>query len=105
MRLTVYLAGEIHSEWRSDIKKKAEALNLPIDFVGPMEDHDRSDDIGEEILGSQPNAIFHDAAASSFNNLRTEVLLKKSRYCRSPFRGKVSTMEYCDGCKCSHIDE
>ncbi len=43
-----------------------------------MEDHDRSDDIGEEILGSQPNAIFHDAAASSFNNLRTEVLLKKA---------------------------
>ncbi|GIN73052.1 hypothetical protein J14TS2_35270 [Bacillus sp. J14TS2] len=78
MRLIVYLAGEIHSEWRSEIKKKAESLDLPIDFVGPMEDHDRSDGIGEEILGEQPNAVFRDAAASSFNNLRTEVLLKKA---------------------------
>ncbi|MFK4997396.1 YtoQ family protein [Bacillus sp. N9] len=78
MRLTVYLAGEIHSDWRNEMKEKAKALQLPIDFVGPMEDHDRSDGIGAEILGEQPNVIFHDAAASSFNNLRTEVLLKKA---------------------------
>ncbi|KKB38320.1 hypothetical protein QY97_02853 [Bacillus thermotolerans] len=78
MRLTVYLAGEIHSSWREEIKQKAEALKLPIDFVGPMEDHDRSDLIGEEILGKQPNAVFRDAAASSFNNLRTEVLMNKA---------------------------
>ena len=57
---------------------KVAALNLPIDFVGPMEDHDRSDNIGEEILGKQPNAIFKDAAASNFNNLRTEILMKKA---------------------------
>ena len=78
MRLTVYLAGEIHSNWREEIKEKAKALQLPVDFVGPMEDHDRSDAIGEEILGEQPNAVFRDAAASSFNNLRTQVLMQKS---------------------------
>ena len=78
MRLTVYLAGEIHSSWREEVKLKVAALNLPIDFVGPMEDHDRSDNIGEEILGKQPDAIFKDAAASSFNNLRTELLMKKA---------------------------
>ncbi|WP_062109725.1 YtoQ family protein [Bacillus niameyensis] len=78
MRLTVYLAGEIHSEWRTEIKEKAQALKLPVDFVGPMEDHDRSDAIGEEILGKQPNAVFRDAAASSFNNLRTQVLMQKA---------------------------
>ncbi|MFK2826204.1 YtoQ family protein [Bacillus sp. B190/17] len=78
MKLTVYLAGEIHSSWREEIKQKAAALQLPIDFVGPMENHDRSDYIGEEILGKQPSAIFRDAAASSFNNLRTEVLMQKA---------------------------
>lgn len=57
---------------------KAAALKLPIDFVGPMEDHERSDNIGEEILGKQPDAIFKDAAASSFNNLRTEILMRKA---------------------------
>ncbi|WP_336824746.1 YtoQ family protein [Sporosarcina sp. USHLN248] len=78
MRLTVYLAGEIHTSWREEVKEKAAELQLPIDFVGPMEDHDRSDNIGEEILGKQPDAIFKDAAASSFNNLRTEILMKKA---------------------------
>lgn len=78
MRLTVYLAGEIHSSWREEIKEKAQTLQLSIDFVGPMENHDRSDAIGEEILGEQPDAIFRDAAASSFNNLRTQVLMQKS---------------------------
>lgn len=78
MRLTVYLAGEIHSSWREEIKKKTAALNLPIDFVGPMEVHERSDNIGEEILGEQPNAVFKDEAASSFNNLRTTILMQKA---------------------------
>ena len=78
MRLTVYLAGEIHSPWREEIKKKAAALDLPIDFVGPMENHDRSDHIGEDILGEQANAIAKDHAASSFNNLRTGVLMHKA---------------------------
>ena len=78
MELTVYLAGEIHSDWRNEIKDKAQALQLPLSFVGPMENHDRSDNIGEEILGEQPDAVFKDDAASDFNNLRTEVLMQKA---------------------------
>jgi YtoQ family protein len=78
MNLVVYLAGEIHSPWREEIKKKAQALQLPIEFVGPMEDHDCSDMIGEEILGTQPNAILRDEAASRVNNLRTQVLMTKA---------------------------
>lgn len=78
MKLTVYLAGEIHSSWREEVKEKATALKLPITFVGPMEDHDRSDNIGVDILGEQPDAILKDAAASNFNNLRTEILMKKA---------------------------
>ncbi|MCR8850197.1 YtoQ family protein [Rossellomorea sp. SC111] len=78
MELTVYLAGEIHSSWRNELKEKAKALRLPLQFVGPMENHDRSDSIGEEILGEQPNKIFRDEAASSINNFRTELLIKKS---------------------------
>ncbi|PLR98700.1 hypothetical protein CVD25_07235 [Bacillus canaveralius] len=55
MELIVYLAGEIHSSWRKDLKEGAERLQLPVKFVGPMEDHSRSDLIGEEILGEMPN--------------------------------------------------
>lgn len=78
MELTVYLAGQIHDDWREDIKKEAEKRGLPIHFVGPMENHDRSDNIGEEILGTQPNKVLKDEAASAINNLRTQVLLGKS---------------------------
>lgn len=78
MHLTVYLAGQIHDNWREELKEKAAELDLPITFVGPMENHDRSDNIGEEILGTQPNNILKDEAASKLNNLRTEVLIKKS---------------------------
>ncbi|AIZ61192.1 YtoQ family protein [Bacillus safensis] len=78
MQLTVYLAGEIHSQWRDEIKEKSQSLKLPVTFVGPMENHDRSDNIGEDILGEQPNAIFKDDAASDLNNFRTEILLNKA---------------------------
>ncbi|MFC7786988.1 MULTISPECIES: YtoQ family protein [unclassified Rossellomorea] len=78
MEFTVYLAGEIHSSWRNDLKGKAKELDLPLSFVGPMENHERSDAIGEEILGEQPNKILRDEAASSINNLRTELLMKKA---------------------------
>ncbi|HEU5138559.1 MAG TPA: YtoQ family protein [Bacillales bacterium] len=78
MELTVYLAGQIHDNWRGELKNEAEKQSLPLQFVGPMENHDRSDNIGEEILGTQPDKVFKDEAASAVNNLRTQVLLGKS---------------------------
>ncbi|WP_026690706.1 YtoQ family protein [Alteribacter aurantiacus] len=78
MELTVYLAGQIHDNWREEVKNKAKERNLPLNFVGPMENHSRSDEIGEEILGEQPDAIYKDDRASDFNNLRTQVLMGKS---------------------------
>ncbi|MEQ6378424.1 YtoQ family protein [Bacillaceae bacterium S4-13-58] len=78
MEFVVYLAGQIHDDWRNEIKNRARERELPLTFVGPQENHERSDNIGEDILGKQPNAIFRDDAASSLNNLRTELLMKKA---------------------------
>ncbi|ARK31758.1 YtoQ family protein [Halalkalibacter krulwichiae] len=78
MELTVYLAGEIHNPWREKLRKQAEELSLPITFTAPMENHDRSDAIGEEILGKQVDNIARDEAASAINNLRTQILLSKA---------------------------
>ncbi|WP_100399913.1 YtoQ family protein [Bacillus sp. FJAT-44742] len=78
MELNVYLAGQIHDNWREEFRKAASELELPLQFFGPMENHDRSDNIGEEILGEQPDNIFKDEAASAFNNLRTQILLQKA---------------------------
>ncbi|MFS0864197.1 YtoQ family protein [Fredinandcohnia sp. 179-A 10B2 NHS] len=78
MNITVYLAGQIHDNWREDIKAKAEEKGLPLTFVGPQTNHDRSDNIGEEILGKQPGNYYKDDAASDINNFRTQVLLQKA---------------------------
>ncbi|KIH71431.1 YtoQ family protein [Salinicoccus roseus] len=78
MQLTVYLAGQIHDDWREEVKQIADEKNLPLDFVGPQTNHDRSDNIGEDILGEQPSGFCKDDAASAVNNLRTQVLMQKS---------------------------
>lgn len=78
MELTIYLAGQIHDSWRDKVKQEAKKKKLPLQFVGPQENHDRSDSIGEAIIGEQPSNVYRDDTASSINNLRTQVLMQKS---------------------------
>ncbi|MDQ0351295.1 YtoQ family protein [Alkalibacillus filiformis] len=78
MNLSIYLAGQIHDDWREQLKQKAEEKGLNINFYGPQENHSLSDDIGENILGKQPNNLYRDDAASSINNFRTELMMQKS---------------------------
>ena len=49
MEWNIYLSGEIHSDWRTEIKEKCNKLNLPIKFNSPVTDHDLSDDCGAKI--------------------------------------------------------
>lgn len=78
MNLTVYLAGEIHSDWRNKVEQLAKEKDLPLTFVSPQTNHDRSDDIGEAILGEQPNDLYRDDKASDINNFRTQVMMQKA---------------------------
>lgn len=78
MKFTVYLAGQIHDQWRDEIKALVKEKQLPYEFVAPQTNHDLSDNIGENILGKQPNASFKDDAASDINNFRTQVLMQKA---------------------------
>src|SRR5690625_5101555 len=78
MELVVYLAGQIHDDWRDQVAAKAEEKNLPLTFVGPQTDHDRSADTGADILGKQPGNFYRDDAASSVNNCRTQVRLQEA---------------------------
>ncbi|CAM4188549.1 YtoQ family protein [Lacicoccus alkaliphilus] len=80
MEFTVYLAGQIHDDWREDVKKKSKEKDLKLHFVGPQTNHDLSDNIGENILGRQPTDYFKDDAASSINNFRTTVLMNKADF-------------------------
>ncbi|MEC9475750.1 MAG: YtoQ family protein [Planctomycetota bacterium] len=78
MRLTVYLAGQIHDDWRDQLRQQAEARGLAVEFVGPQDEHDLSDGIGEQILGEQESARWRDELASQVNNLRTRILMQRS---------------------------
>ena len=76
--LTIYLAGEIHSGWRDRFRKALDAKGVTAHFVGPQEAHDRSDDVGEDILGPQPNPRYRDLMGARVNTLRTRVLMRKA---------------------------
>ncbi len=78
MEFTIYLAGEIHSNWRAEIEKLVKERDLPFNFVSPQTNHDVSDNIGENILGEQPGKYYKDQAASDINNFRTTVLMNKA---------------------------
>lgn len=78
MELTVYLAGQIHDDWRETLKEKANEHALPLTFVGPQTNHDKSDNVGEDVLGKQPDNVTKDDAASSINNFRTQILMSRA---------------------------
>jgi YtoQ family protein len=78
--LTIYLAGEIHSDWRDRLRQHIADLGLPahIEYVGPQEVHQRSDDIGEDILGEQPDARYRDLTGGKINHLRRRVQMNRA---------------------------
>ena len=76
--ITVYLAGEIHSSWREQLRELVAGKDLPVRFVGPQEEHGRSDSAGEDILGAQPSARFRDLVGAGVNTLRTRVLMRRA---------------------------
>jgi YtoQ family protein len=78
MQLTVYLAGQIHDDWRGRLRKQAQQRGIDVDFVGPQDEHDLSDGIGEQILGEQGSPRWRDEVASQANNLRTRILMTRS---------------------------
>src|SRR5699024_771561 len=78
MNLTVYLAGEIHTNWREELEEQAKKLKLPLTFVVPQINHDCLNKVGVDILGTQPGKVYKDDAASDINNFRTTVLMQKA---------------------------
>ena len=69
MSLTVYLSGEIHTDWREQII--AGAKGLDVRFTAPVTDHGVSDDCGVDILGPEPDKFWHDHKGAKVNAIRT----------------------------------
>ena len=75
---TVYLSGEIHSDWRERIVDGAKSAGLPVEFVGPVTDHESSDDCGVNILGGEEKPFWHDHKGAKLNAIRTRTLMNRS---------------------------
>jgi len=78
MTWTIYLSGEIHSDWREVIAAGVAAKNLPVSMTAPVTDHAASDDCGVAILGSEPDKFWHDRKGAGVNALRTRSLIEKA---------------------------
>jgi YtoQ family protein len=74
----VYLAGEIHSDWRDRIASGVEAAGLPVRLTGPVTDHAASDDCGVAILGPEQDKFWHDHKGAGVNAVRTRTLLTEA---------------------------
>ena len=76
MPLTVYLSGEIHSDWREAIARGVADAGLDVTLTAPVTDHAASDDCGVAILGPEQDKFWHDHKGAGINALRTRTLLK-----------------------------
>lgn len=77
MNWTVYLSGEIHTDWRQQIIAGAERENLPVAFTSAVTDHEASDAAGD-VLGAESNNYWRDTKSSRVNQIRTKTLIENS---------------------------
>ncbi|WP_421789430.1 YtoQ family protein [Hyphobacterium sp.] len=75
---TVYLSGEIHTDWREQIIAAAKAKQLPVEFVSPVTVHTDSDDCGAVILGEEDKPFWRDNKGAKINAIRTRTLIERS---------------------------
>lgn len=76
--IKVYLAGEIHTNWRDELIDLSISENLDIQFFSPVTDHESSDNCGVEILGVEDKNYWKDNKGANINSIRTKKLIKDS---------------------------
>jgi len=67
---TVYLSGEIHTDWRDRIERGAQRRDLPMRFVSAVTDHPASDAAGD-ALGREESGFWRDHKSAKVNAVRT----------------------------------
>lgn len=78
MSWTVYLGGEIHTNWREVVKNRISQAGLDARFTGPVTDHAASDACGTAILGPEDDPFWHDHKAAKLNAIRTRRAIREA---------------------------
>ena len=76
MHWTIYLSGEIHTDWREKIVDAAKELELPITFTSAVTDHSASDAAGD-VLGEENSDFWRDHKSAKVNAMRTRTMIEK----------------------------
>ena len=76
--LKVYLAGEIHSDWRAELATAVKRTGVRADLLSPVTDHSESDQCGVRILGEEVSSFWRDHKGAGLNAIRTRMLLRES---------------------------
>ncbi len=72
---TVYLSGEIHTDWREQIIQGAAARKLPVSFTSAVTDHDASDAAGDH-LDPPSDGFWRDHKSAKVNAIRIQNLIE-----------------------------
>jgi len=75
---TVYLAGEVHTDWREELEEEIRRRDLPVECTAPVTDHAASDDCGVHILGSEASKFWHDRKGALLNGIRTRTAIEEA---------------------------
>ena len=75
MKWTVYLSGEIQTDWRKKIMQGAERNNLPVVFTSAVTNHEASDAAGD-VLGAESENFWRDHKSAKVNAIRTKTLVE-----------------------------
>ena len=75
MKWTVYLSGEIHTDWRQQVMQGAANNKLPVAFSSAVTDHEASDAAGD-VLGAEQDNFWRDHKSSKVNAIRTRTLIE-----------------------------
>ena len=75
MDWTVYLSGEIHTDWRQQLENGCKAQDLPVAFTSAVTDHQASDAAGD-VLGAEQSNFWRDHKSAKVNAIRTKTLIE-----------------------------
>ena len=76
--IKVYLAGEIHTNWREDLIQLCNSANLKTQFFSPVTNHENSDNCGVEIWGNEEPQFWKDNKGAKLNAIRTRKEIENS---------------------------
>lgn len=76
MNWTIYLSGEIHTDWRQQIIDGAASKGLNATFTSAVTDHEASDAAGD-VLGAEDKSFWRDHKSAKVNSIRTKSLIDR----------------------------